>query len=160
VDPDQALREVVAADNAVIAGLPRDDVTFGLHTCRGNSRSRWFSEGSYQPIAETLFGSLDVDAFLLEYDDPQREGGFEPLHFLPPGKTAVLGLVTSKEPGLETVDTLKRRIDEAAKVVPLEQLALSPQCGFASIALGNLISEDDQWRKLERVVKTAREVWA
>jgi 5-methyltetrahydropteroyltriglutamate--homocysteine methyltransferase len=159
VDPDTALREVVAADNAAIQGLPRDKVRLALHICRGNSRSRWLYEGGYNPIAEALFGTLDVDAFLLEYDDPDREGGFEPLRYLPAGKVAVLGLVTSKEPGLESVEALRRRIDEAARVVPLEQLALSPQCGFASVALGNLLSEDDQWRKLERVVQTAHLVW-
>ena len=158
IDPDQALRELVAADNAAIAGLQRDDVTFGLHICRGNSRSRWLYEGGYNPIAEALLGGLDVDTFLLEYDSP-RDGDFTPLRCLPPEKTAVLGLVSSKEPGLESVDELRRRIDEAARIVPLERLALSPQCGFASVALGNLISERDQWRKLERVVETAHLVW-
>jgi 5-methyltetrahydropteroyltriglutamate--homocysteine methyltransferase len=158
VDPDRALREVVAADNAVIDGLAREGLTLALHICRGNSRSRWLYECGYDPIAEVLFGSLGVDAFLLEYDSP-RDGDFSPLRFLPTGKTAVLGLVTSKEPGLETVDQLRRRIDEAAAVVPLEQLALSPQCGFASVASGNLLSESDQWRKLELVVATARKVW-
>ena len=160
IDPDKALHEVVAADNAAIAGLQRENVTFGLHICRGNSRSRWFSEGSYAPIAEELLSSLDVSAFLLEYDDSAREGGFEPLRYLPADKVAVLGLVTTKEPSLESVDALRRRIDQAAKVVPLERLALSPQCGFASIAAGNLVSEEDQWRKLSRVVETARQVWS
>jgi 5-methyltetrahydropteroyltriglutamate--homocysteine methyltransferase len=159
IDPDQALREVVAADQATIADLPRENVTLALHVCRGNSRSRWFAEGSYDPIAEQLFGTLDVDRFLVEYDAPQREGGFEPLRFLPPGKVAVLGLVTTKEPDLESVALLERRIKEAEQVVPLDQLALSPQCGFASVALGNTIGPDDQWRKLERVVQTARRVW-
>ena len=159
VDPDKALHEVVAADSAAIAGLPRANVTLGLHICRGNSRSRWFSEGGYDPVAEPLFSIIDVDNFLLEYDAPKREGGFEPLRFMPPGKTAVLGLVTSKEPALESMDALRRRIDDAARFVPLEQLALSPQCGFASVARGNLISEGDQWRKLERVVETAHVVW-
>ena len=158
LDPDQALREVVAADHAVVAGLAREGLTLALHICRGNSRSRWLYEGSYDAIAEVLFGSLGVDAFLLEYDSP-RDGDFSPLRFLPPGKTAVLGLVTSKEPGLETVAQLRRRLDDAARVVPLDQLALSPQCGFASVASGNLLSEDDQWRKLELVVQTARQVW-
>jgi len=158
IDPDQALRELVAADNAAIAGLRRDNVTFGMHICRGNSRSRWLYEGAYNPIAEALLGGLDVDTFLLEYDS-QRDGDFTPLRALPPAKTAVLGLISSKEPGLESVDDLRRRIDEAARIVPLERLALSPQCGFASVALGNLISERDQWRKLERVVETAHLVW-
>jgi 5-methyltetrahydropteroyltriglutamate--homocysteine methyltransferase len=158
VDPDQALHEVVAADNAAIAGLQRENVTFGLHICRGNSRSRWFCEGGYDPVAEALIGGSNVDTLLLEYDSP-RDGDFSPLRFLPAGKTVVLGLVSSKEPGLESVADLRRRIDEAARIVPLDQLALSPQCGFASVALGNLVSESDQWRKLERVVETARLVW-
>jgi methionine synthase II (cobalamin-independent) len=159
VDPDRALREVVAADNAAIAGLQRDNLTLALHICRGNSRSRWFSEGGYDPIAEVLFSDLGVDAFLLEYDDVARDGDFTPLRYLPAPKIAVLGLVTSKVAGVESVDSLRRRIDEAARLVPLEQLALSPQCGFASVAQGNLITEDDQWRKLERVVQTAHQVW-
>jgi 5-methyltetrahydropteroyltriglutamate--homocysteine methyltransferase len=158
VDPDAALHDVVAADNAALAGLQRGNATFGLHICRGNSRSRWLYEGDYAPVAEALLGGLDVDTFLLEYDSP-RDGDFSPLRYLPPNKTAVLGLVTSKEAGLESVDQLRRRIDEAARVVPLERLAVSPQCGFASVALGNLVSESDQWRKLERVVETAHLVW-
>src|SRR2546421_174843 len=132
VDPDKALHEVVAADNAAIEGLPRDNVTLALHICRGNSRSRWLYEGGYNPIAEVLFSTLGVDTFLLEYDS-ERMGGFEPLRYLPAGKTAVLGLVTSKEPGLEPYDQLRRRIDAAAQVVPLEQIALSPPCGFTYV---------------------------
>jgi 5-methyltetrahydropteroyltriglutamate--homocysteine methyltransferase len=159
IDPDQALRECVAADQAAIADLPRADVTLALHVCRGNSRSRWFSEGSYEPIAEQLFGTLDVDRFLLEYDAPERDGGFEPLRYLPWDKVAVLGLVTSKEPELEPIALLERRIKAAERVLPLDQLALSPQCGFASVALGNMLSQEDQWRKLARVVQTARRVW-
>jgi 5-methyltetrahydropteroyltriglutamate--homocysteine methyltransferase len=158
VDPDAALREVVAADNAAIEGVPHDRVRLGLHICRGNSRSRWLYEGAYNPIAEAVLGGLNVDTFLLEYDSP-RDGDFTPLRHVPKGKVAVLGLVTSKEPGVESVDALRRRIDEAARLLPLEQLAVSPQCGFASVALGNLVSEDDQWRKLERVVQTAHLVW-
>jgi 5-methyltetrahydropteroyltriglutamate--homocysteine methyltransferase len=158
VDPDRALAEVVAADNAVVAGLARDGLTLALHICRGNSRSRWLYEGAYDPIAEVLFGQLGVDTFLLEYDS-SRDGGFEPLRFLPPGKVAVLGLVTSKEAGLESVDELRRRVDAAAAVIPLDQLALSPQCGFASVAAGNALSEDEQWRKLGLVVETARRIW-
>jgi methionine synthase II (cobalamin-independent) len=158
VDPDAALHEVVAADNAAFAGLNRDDVTIGLHICRGNSRSRWLYEGGYDPIAETLLAGLDVDSFLLEYDSP-RDGDFSPLRFLPSKKTAVLGLVNTKAPDLESVDALRRRLDEAARIVSLDQLALSPQCGFASVAQGNLVTEDDQWRKLERVVQTAHQVW-
>jgi 5-methyltetrahydropteroyltriglutamate--homocysteine methyltransferase len=159
LDPDQALQNVVAADNAAIDGLQREDLTLALHICRGNSRSRWLYEGGYNPIAETLFATLGVNAFLLEYDDVVRDGDFSPLRYLPAPKMAVLGLVNSKVAGLESIDSLRRRIDEAATVVPLEQLALSPQCGFASVALGNLLSEDDQWRKLERVVQTAHQVW-
>jgi methionine synthase II (cobalamin-independent) len=158
VDPDAALREVVAADNAAIAGLARENVTFGLHICRGNSRSRWLYEGGYDHIAEALFSGLEVDTFLLEYDSP-RDGDFTPLRFLPPPKKAVLGLVNTKAPDLESVADLRRRIDQAAEIVPLERLALSPQCGFASVAGGNLVTEDDQWRKLERVVETAHQVW-
>jgi methionine synthase II (cobalamin-independent) len=129
-----------------------------LHVCRGNNRSRWYTEGGYDAIAERLFGTLDVDAFLLEYDT-ERAGGFAPLQRVPRDKTVVLGLVTTKEPRLESPETLRRRIDEAARYVPLERLALSPQCGFASVAAGNLLSMDAQWRKLELVVSTARAVW-
>lgn len=129
-----------------------------MHICRGNSRSRWSAEGSYDSIAERLFGALDVDVFLLEYDT-QRAGGFEPLRLVPRGKSVVLGLITSKEGKLESQDDLLRRIDEAARYVPIENLAASPQCGFASVAAGNLLSMDDQWRKLELVVDTARKVW-
>ena len=160
IDPDQALAELGAADNSVIEGLKRDGLTLALHICRGNSRSRWAYQGGYDPIAEVLFSQLAVDTFLLEYDSTERDGTFEPLRLLPSGKTAVLGLVTTKSPQLESVDDLRRRIDEAARIVPLEQLALSPQCGFASVAAGNALSEDDQWRKLELVVETARKVWS
>ncbi len=158
VDPDRALLEVVAADDACVRGLAREGVVLALHVCRGNSRSRWLAEGAYDPIAEALLGTVSVDAFLLEYDSP-RAGGFAPLRFLPADKTAVLGLVTTKEPGLESRDDLLRRIDEASRYVPLDRLALSPQCGFASVAAGNLLSEEDQWRKLELVVETAKAVW-
>jgi 5-methyltetrahydropteroyltriglutamate--homocysteine methyltransferase len=116
------------------------------------------SEGSYEPVAEKLFGQLDVDRFLLEYDT-DRAGGFEPLRFVPRGKTVVLGLISSKEPQLESQDQLRRRIEEAARYVPLENLAISPQCGFASSQLGNLLTPDEQWRKLELVTETARRVW-
>jgi 5-methyltetrahydropteroyltriglutamate--homocysteine methyltransferase len=129
-----------------------------LHVCRGNSRSRWYTEGGYDAIAEKLFGLLDVDAFLLEYDS-DRSGSFEPLRLVPRNKMVVLGLVTTKEAKLESQDELRRRIDEAARYIPLENLALSPQCGFASVAAGNLLSIDDQWRKLELVVETTRKVW-
>ena len=157
-DPDQELAEGIAGDNAALAGVPRDRVTVAAHICRGNSRSRWFTEGGYDVIAERLFGLLEVDRFLLEFDD-ERSGGFEPLRWMPAGKTVVLGLVTTKDAKLETQDDLRRRIDQAARFVPLERLALSPQCGFASIAAGNLLSIDQQWRKLELVAATARKVW-
>jgi methionine synthase II (cobalamin-independent) len=158
VDPDRALDELVAADDAAIDGLAREGLTLALHICRGNSKSRWLYQGGYNPIAEVLFGKLGVDTFLLEYDS-ERDGGFEPLRYLSPGKTAVLGLVTTKQGRLESPDELRRRIDAAARVLPLEQLALSPQCGFASVASGNLLGEQEQWRKLELVVETARQVW-
>ena len=157
-DPDQELAEGIAGDNAALAKVPRNRVTVAAHICRGNSRSRWFTEGGYDVIAERLFGSLDVDRFLLEFDD-ERSGGFEPLRWVPDGKTVVLGLVTTKDAKLEAQDDLRRRIDQAARYVPLERLALSPQCGFASIAAGNLLSTDQQWRKLELVADTARKVW-
>jgi 5-methyltetrahydropteroyltriglutamate--homocysteine methyltransferase len=157
-DPDREFEMAVAGDNSTFAGIARAGVTLALHVCRGNSRSRWFTEGGYDAIAEKLFASVGVDRFLLEYDD-ERSGGFEPLRLVPRGKTVVLGLVTTKEPRMESGEALRRRIDEAARYVPLENLALSPQCGFASVAAGNLLSEADQWRKLELVVKTARAVW-
>jgi len=157
-DPDQELAEGIAGDNVALKDVPRDRVTVAVHICRGNSRSRWFTEGGYDVIAERLFGSLDVDRFLLEFDD-ERSGGFEPLRFVPAGKTVVLGLVTTKHAKLEAQDDLRRRIDQAARYVPLERLALSPQCGFASVAAGNLLSMDQQLRKLELVADTARKVW-
>ena len=158
IDPDRAFADSLAADAACLRGLARDGVTVALHLCRGNSRSRWFTEGGYDPIAEKLFSSLPVDRFLLEYDT-ERSGGFAPLRFVPRGTTVVLGLVSTKEARLESSDDLRRRIDEAARHVPLEHLALRPQCGFASVAAGNLLSLDDQRRKLELVVETARQVW-
>jgi 5-methyltetrahydropteroyltriglutamate--homocysteine methyltransferase len=155
-DPRVNLARSIAAEAAVARGF--DGVTFGIHLCRGNQRSMWHREGTYDEIAERLFNELPHDRFLLEYDSP-RAGGFEPLRFVPKGKIVVLGLVSTKVPELESVDDLKRRIEAATKYVGLEQLALSPQCGFASDVVGNLISEDDQKRKLERVVETARQVW-
>lgn len=157
-DPDRELERAIAGDNAALQEVPRSKVTVALHICRGNSRSRWYTEGGYDAIAEKLFGSMDADTFLLEYDT-ERSGGFEPLRLVPRNKTVVLGLITTKEPKLESQDELRRRIDEASRYVPMENLALSPQCGFASVAAGNLLSIDDQWRKLELVVKTARKVW-
>ncbi len=158
VDPDQAFEDALAADRASVEGVRREGVTLAMHICRGNSRSRWFTEGGYDPIAEKLFGTLPIDRFLLEYDT-ERAGGFEPLRFVPRGKTVVLGLVTTKEPRLESQEALVRKIDEASRYVPVENLAVSPQCGFASTAAGNLLSWDDQRRKLELVAQLARRVW-
>src|SRR5215471_9310774 len=157
-DPDAEFRAAIAGDNASFAGLARDGVTIAVHICRGNSRSRWYTEGAYDAIAEQLFSDLDVDRFLLEYDT-ERSGGFEPLRLVPRGKDIVLGLITTKEPALEREDDVRRRIDQAARYMPLERLAISPQCGFASIAAGNLLSEADQWKKLELVVRVARKTW-
>lgn len=148
----------IAAENACYAGLPRDKVTLATHICRGNSKSRWTGSIPYDDIAERVFSSLDVDRFLLEYDT-ERAGGFEGLRFVAKGKTAVLGLVSTKHGVLESQDDLLRRIDEASKFLPIDQLALSPQCGFASVSEGNLLTEDEQWRKLELVVETAAKVW-
>lgn len=158
LDPGRELDAAIAGDNATFAGLPRENLTIAVHICRGNSKSRWYTEGGYDAIAEKLFGSLDVDRFLLEYDT-ERSGTFEPLRLVPRGKTVVLGLITSKQPQLESQDDLRRRIDEAAKYVPLENLAISTQCGFASVESGNLLTMDDQWRKLALVAATARVVW-
>jgi 5-methyltetrahydropteroyltriglutamate--homocysteine methyltransferase len=157
-DPDAALDEAIRADNTVLEGAHRPGVIAAMHLCRGNNRSHWYAEGGYDPIAEKLFNAMRVDRFLLEYDDA-RSGTFEPLRFVPRGKTVVLGLVSSKRPQLEAKQDLINRIEEAARYVPLEDLALSPQCGFASTMEGNLLSEDDQWAKLRLVAETAREVW-
>ena len=158
IDPDQSLEAAIAADNACLAAASRHEVTLGIHLCRGNSRSRWLAEGTYDPIAEKLFGSLEADRFLLEYDS-ERAGGFAPLRFMPKGKSVVLGLITTKAGELELQDELLRRIEEASAFVSLENLAISPQCGFASSVPGNLISYDEQCRKLELVANTARKVW-
>jgi len=159
VDAAAAFDAAIAADNALIQGIKRSaDVVIGIHFCRGNKRSAWGAEGSYEPIAEKAFGSLKMDRYLFEFDT-ERAGGFEPLRFVPKGKTVVLGLITTKEPRLEAEDELLRRIEEASKFVPLENLAVSTQCGFASAASGNLLSWDDMRRKLELVAKTAHKVW-
>jgi 5-methyltetrahydropteroyltriglutamate--homocysteine methyltransferase len=157
-DLDKELDEVIAADNTSLQGARKPGVTVGLHMCRGNNRSAWIAEGGYEATAEKAFNLLDVDRFLLEYDT-ERAGGFKPLRFVPKGKTVVLGLISSKVPQLESQDQLRRRIDEAARYVDMENLALSPQCGFASTAPGNMLTWDDQRRKLELVVQTARKVW-
>ena len=156
IDPMRQMEQSIASDNAVIDGA--SGVTTGIHLCRGNVRSMWHREGGYDAIAERLFNGLRHDRFLLEYDTA-RAGTFEPLRFVPKNKIVVLGLVSSKVPELEKADDLKRRIDEAGRFLPLEQLALSPQCGFSSNIVGNLISEDDQWRKLELVQEVAADVW-
>jgi 5-methyltetrahydropteroyltriglutamate--homocysteine methyltransferase len=156
-DPDDLVVRYRDAMNAVIADRP-DDLIISTHMCRGNFRSRWVASGGYEPIAEVVFGGLDVDAFFLEFDD-DRSGGFEPLRHLAPGKTAVLGLVTTKTPELEDPDRLKEQIDEASKYVPVERLALSPQCGFSSSHHGNDLTQDDQWNKLRLVVDVAADVW-
>jgi methionine synthase II (cobalamin-independent) len=156
INPKTWLADMIGVDNALIAGFP--GVTFGLHLCRGNNRSMWSVEGGYDAIAEQLFNELQVDRLLLEYDTP-RAGSFAPLRFVPHSKTVVLGLVTTKEPELESDDLLKRRIDDAARYIPLGRLALSPQCGFASVYEGNAISEDIQRAKLETVSRVAKAVW-
>jgi 5-methyltetrahydropteroyltriglutamate--homocysteine methyltransferase len=158
LDPDAALDEAVRADNACLEGARREGVTVAIHLCRGNNRSHWYAEGGYDPIAEKLFSTLQVDRFLLEYDD-ERSGSFEPLRFVPRGTMVVLGLVSTKRPQLESKSDLLHRIEAASRYVPLEHLALSPQCGFASTMEGNLLTEDEQWAKLRLVVETAREVW-
>jgi len=155
-DPAALPQRYARTSNDALRGRP-DDMTVTIHTCRGNFKSAWVAEGGYDPVVDAMF-STAVDGWFMEFDNA-RAGGFEPLRALPPGKTVVLGLVTTKVGELESKDALKRRIDEAAKVVPLEQLALSPQCGFSSTHHGNALSVDDQWRKLERVVEVAGEVW-
>ena len=157
-EPDALLDEAIAADNACFRAARKPGVTLAIHLCRGNNRSQWYASGGYDAIAEKLFNQLEADRFLLEYDD-ERSGTFEPLRFVSKGKTVVLGLVSSKTPERENSDELVRRIEAASKYVPLDNLALSPQCGFASMAEGNLLSEDDQWAKLKLVVETSRRVW-
>jgi 5-methyltetrahydropteroyltriglutamate--homocysteine methyltransferase len=164
-DPDQNLERSIKADNDVIAGF--EGVTFGIHICRGNGRTidpvtgktmpQWHREGFYDAIAERLFNGLKHDRLLLEYDS-ERAGGFEPLRFVPCDKVAVLGLVTTKSPDLEPLDVLRRRIDEASRYLALEQLALSPQCGFGGVK-HTVIPEAAQWRKFERILETAAAVW-
>jgi 5-methyltetrahydropteroyltriglutamate--homocysteine methyltransferase len=156
-DPLKNLRRAVEADNAVIDGL-KGSATFGLHVCRGNRASMWHREGKYDAIAEALFGGLKYDRLLLEYDT-ERAGGFEPLRFVPRGVTVVLGLITTKTGRVETVEELRRRIEDASRYIDSNQLALSPQCGFASGIGGNLLTEDEQWAKLDVMLETARRVW-
>ena len=160
LDPAVILDASVAADADIVRGVKdaNPDITVGMHICRGNNRSAYMAKGSYEPVAERLFGTVPVDRFLLEYDT-DRAGGFEPLRFVRPGAVVVLGLVSSKTPVLESQDELRRRIDEAARYVPLENLALSPQCGFASTSAGNVLTPDQQKAKLELVATTAERVW-
>jgi 5-methyltetrahydropteroyltriglutamate--homocysteine methyltransferase len=156
-DPLRNLDRAIAADNAVIAGL-EGKAAFSLHICRGNRASMWHREGKYDPIAERLFGSLKFDRLLLEYDT-ERAGGFEPLRYVPKGVTVVLGLITTKVGRIETVAELKKRIDDASRFIDVGQLALSPQCGFASGIAGNLLTEAEQWAKIDVMIETARQVW-
>ncbi|HVS87085.1 MAG TPA: hypothetical protein VHF01_02560 [Candidatus Acidoferrum sp.] len=158
VEPQALLEESIRADNACFDAARRPGVTLAMHLCRGNNRSHWYAEGGYEAIAEKLFTTMAVDRFLLEYDDA-RSGTFEPLRWVPRHKTVVLGLVSSKRPQLESGEELVRRIEEASRYFPLENLALSPQCGFASTMEGNLLTEDEQWAKLRLVAETARRVW-
>jgi len=152
------LARLVEIDNRVLARMKGEGVTRGVHICRGNHRSSWAVSGSYESIAEFLLGQVDADRFLMEFDS-ERAGGFEPLRFVPRGRIVVLGLITTKSGELEDIDALRRRIDAAAKFVPLEYLAISPQCGFASTELGNLLTVDEERRKLELVAEVARKVW-
>jgi 5-methyltetrahydropteroyltriglutamate--homocysteine methyltransferase len=156
-DPDELPRRYARLINAAIADRPAD-MTVCIHLCRGNFKSAWVAEGGYEPVAEVLFNELQVDGYFLEYDDP-RSGDFSPLRFVPPSKTVVLGLVTTKLGELESKDELKRKIDEAARLLPLDQLCLSPQCGFSSTVHGNEIAREAQAAKLRLVIETAEEVW-
>jgi 5-methyltetrahydropteroyltriglutamate--homocysteine methyltransferase len=155
--PDDLPRIYADMINTVISSRP-PDMAITMHLCRGNFRSSWIAEGGYEPVAEILFNTIRADGYFLEYDT-ERAGGFEPLRFVPKGKTVVLGLVTSKSGVLESKDDVKRRIESAAKFVDPDQLCLSPQCGFASTEEGNMLTEGEQWAKLERIVEIAREVW-
>lgn len=156
-DPDELPRTYAALINSVIDGRP-SDLTIAVHLCRGNFQSAWVAEGSYEPVADVLFNEMNVDAFFLEYDD-ERSGDFAPLRFVPANKTVVLGIVTSKSGTLESPDDLIKRVNDAAKYMPLENMALSPQCGFSSTVHGNQLTADQQWAKLETIVNVARTIW-
>jgi len=156
-DPDRLPGLYAEMINTAIGGRPAD-MTITMHLCRGNFRSSWIAQGGYEPVAELLFNQIGVDGYFMEFDT-ERAGGFEPLRFVPRNKVVVLGLVTSKSGALEPVEELERRINDAARYVDLEQLCLSPQCGFASTEEGNSLSEDEQWAKLARIVEVARRVW-
>jgi 5-methyltetrahydropteroyltriglutamate--homocysteine methyltransferase len=155
-DPDKLPARYAKTIREILEKKPAG-MTIAMHTCRGNFKSAWVAEGGYEPVAEAMFSS-GVDAFFMEFDS-ERAGGFEPLRFVPKGKTVVLGLLSSKTPVLEAKDDLRRRIEQAAKYVPLQNLCLSPQCGFSSTHHGNALTADEQWRKLERVVEVASQVW-
>lgn len=156
-DPERLPHIYAGMLNAAISLIP-DDMVVTMHLCRGNFQSTFVASGGYEPVAEVLFNEIKVHGYFMEYDS-ERAGGFEPLRFVPKGKTVVLGLVTSKSGALESRDEIRRRIDEAAKYVPLDQLCLSPQCGFASTEEGNILTEEEQWAKLRMIVEIAREVW-
>jgi 5-methyltetrahydropteroyltriglutamate--homocysteine methyltransferase len=156
-DADELIGRYRDVINAATKARP-NDMVITTHTCRGNFRSTYVASGGYEPVADIVFNQIDVDGYFMEWDD-ERSGGFEPLRLLPKGKQVVLGLVTTKVGRLENKDDIKRRIEEAAKYAPLEQLCLSPQCGFASTEEGNLLAEDEQWAKLRLIVEVAREVW-
>jgi 5-methyltetrahydropteroyltriglutamate--homocysteine methyltransferase len=156
-DPEQLPAIYATMINAAVSDIP-DDMTITVHLCRGNFQSTFVASGGYEPVAEILFNTINVHGYFMEYDS-DRAGGFEPLRFVPKGKTVVLGLVTSKSGRLEGKDEIKRRIEQAAKFIPLDQLCLSPQCGFASTEEGNLLAEDEQWAKLRMIVELAEEVW-
>ena len=157
-DAGRLLEAAIEGDNRVLDAARAGGALTAVHLCRGNVMGRWLAEGGYDPIAQRLFNGLRCDRLLLEYDSA-RAGTFAPLRAVPPGKVVVLGLITTKSGLLESVDDVLRRIDEASRIVPLEQLALSPQCGFATTVSGNPLTQDDQWRKLELVASLAREVW-
>ena len=156
-DPDRLLHLYAELINTAIADIPAD-MTVTLHLCRGNFKSTYMGAGGYETVQDVLFNAINVHGYFMEYDD-ERSGGFEPLRLLPKGKTVALGIVTTKQGVLESSDSLERRIDEAARFVPLEQLCLAPQCGFSSTEEGNLLTEDEQWAKLERIVAVAARVW-
>jgi len=156
-DPEKLPQIYAGLINTAISDRP-SGMTITMHLCRGNFRSLWIAQGSYEPVAELLFNTINVDGYFMEYDT-ERAGGFEPLRFVPKGKTVVLGLVTSKSGALESKDALKRRVNDAVRYLDLEQLCLSPQCGFASTEEGNLLAETEQWAKLSLIVEVANEIW-
>jgi 5-methyltetrahydropteroyltriglutamate--homocysteine methyltransferase len=158
IDPNDFLEKAIELDRRVIEGFP-DDVTFGLHICRGNYRSMWIYQGSLEPVADRIFNELPYDVFLIEWDEPERAGDYGALRHLPAGPTVALGIVSSKHPPVETREQLLREIERASRHADVGQLAISPQCGFASVSIGNELSVADQWAKLEVVARTADEVW-